>query len=388
MTDDRVSVIQLIDGFATEEKSGGAAQFGIQLARHLPKEKYKSFVCGLWRYDTPSERRWLNQLHSEGIETTILVGSTLSLPADLWRASCFLQQLVKRVQPCLINSHFERGDLLNVAQKVTSNPKVKIVRTMHTDQQWQKRPWLGMLLNLLAFPWLFDAEVAISEATKQTLDRRGAARLAGRRSFKIYNGISSSTLQLGRQTDRSVSPNPDVVPRIGIIGRLEQQKGHAYFLRAVAQVLQSLPKAQFLIIGTGSLQDELQTLVKDLDIAHAVQFLGQRSDVVELLQSMSLLVSASLWEGFPTVILEAMATGVPVIATDVSGSRELVRDGETGLLVPPQDAQALATAIQRLIANPHAAQRMSRAAWQQVHQYTIDAIATDYDKLYQSLLNA
>jgi glycosyltransferase involved in cell wall biosynthesis len=383
----RIPVVQLIDGFATEEHAGGAALFGIQLARHLDREIFAPYICGLWQYRTRSERRWRAQLEREGIGTTILIERPTQIEADMVRAAALLAQLLSRLQPRIINSHFERGDLLSLWSKVIHPTHPRIVRTMHADQQWQTRPWLGRLLNLLAFPWLFDAEVAISKATQQVMDRRIAARLRGRQAIQIYNGISSSLLRQPATSTPADRDRPKDGPRAVIIGRLKPQKGHQYLIEAAAQLLRDIPDLKVWILGAGSLLDELQAQVRELGTTDAVLFLGERDDVPQILQQADLLVSASIWEGFPTVILEAMAARVPVIATDVSGSRELVRNGETGLLVPAAQPKSLAAAIRTMIENPGEARRMAENAWRQVHRYTLEEIGATYTELYRRLIH-
>jgi glycosyltransferase involved in cell wall biosynthesis len=379
-----VPVIQLIDGFATEEHSGGAAQFAIQLARHLDRRHYAPFVCALWRYGTASEQRWLDRLHDEGIGTAILVEMQRRLATDLVRAAALLGQVIARHGVRIVNSHFERGDLLGLASKLAQSTHPAIVRTMHTDQQWQTRPWLGKLLNLVAFPWLFDAEVAISLAAQTAMDHRPAARLRGRRAALLYNGISGALVERLATAPRT-SSRPEA-PRVMIVGRLEPQKGHHHFLAAAAELLRRFPQAEIRIVGAGPLLRELRALADKLGIAHAAQFLGQRSDVPDLLLEADLLVSASLWEGFPTVILEAMAAGTPVVATDVSGSRELVRDGQTGRLAPVGQPAAMAQAMIWMLERPDQARCMADLAQRQVRRYTLEYTAAGYDRLYRQIL--
>ena len=109
-----VPVLQLVDGFATEEHAGGAAQFGIQLARHLDRSRFQPFVCGLWRYNTTSERRWRERLQHEGIGTAILIEQPTSLGRDMLRAAALFTFVLERVKPQVVNRHFERGDLLSL----------------------------------------------------------------------------------------------------------------------------------------------------------------------------------------------------------------------------------------------------------------------------------
>jgi glycosyltransferase involved in cell wall biosynthesis len=384
MTLRRIPVIQLIDGFATEEHPGGAAQFGIQLARHLDRDRYAPFVCGLWRYGTASERRWLDRLRDEGIGAAVLVETPCRLATDLVRAAALLGQVIARIGARIVNSHFERGDLLGLASKLAHPAHPAIVRTMHTDQQWQTRPWLGSLLNLAAFPWLFDGEVAISLAAQATMDRRLAVRLLGRRATLLYNGIGRALVERLASAPRCPA-RPDA-PRVTIVGRLAPQKGHRDFLTASTELLRRFPQAELRIVGAGPRLGELRTFAGELGIAHAVHFLGQRSDIPEILLETDLLVSASLWEGFPTVILEAMAAGTPVVATNVSGSRELVCDGETGRLAPVGQPTALAQAMIWMLERPDQAHHMAERARQQVRRYTLEYSAIGYDRLYRHIL--
>lgn len=387
MTDRRIPVLQLIDGFATEEHSGGAGLFGIQLARHLDRERYAPFVCGLWRYGTQSERRWRERLEAEGIGTTILVEQPTRLVPDLLRAASLLTLLIERVQPQVINSHFERGDLLCLWSKLLTRSHPRIVRTMHADQQWQKRPWLGYVVNLVALPWIFDAEVAISQATQQVMDSRPAARLSGRRAVQLYNGVSRAQVERLSAAKQAQPVEASRPPRITIVGRLEEQKGYGYFLQACAQVLREAPDAEFWIVGTGSLADQLKAQAASLGIGGSVRFWGQRSDVEQILLQSDLMVSASIWEGFPTVILEAMAAGLPVVATDIPGTRELVSHHETGLLVPPRQPGALANGILWMLGHREEAQRMTQRAGQEIYRYTLEHTAHGYNQIYQSILN-
>ncbi len=379
-----ISVLQLIDGFATEF-SGGAAQFGIQIARHLDKKRFQSHICGLWGYSTLSEQQWREQLHNEGIQTTILIEHAGQLESDMLRALAYLQKIIGYIQPDIINSHFERGDLLGVISKVFHPLHPRMVRTVHTEQQWQRRPWLGRLLNFSIFPWLCDTEAAISQDTKTVMDQRFVIRIIKRRkAVLIYNGISSSLLNQTRTNYRQ--PRTDNQPiRIGIIGRVEYQKAHDCFLQAGVELLKHFPSTELWIVGSGSLLDEMKLLASKLGIAHAVHFFGHRSDILQVLQQIDILVSASRWEGFPTVILEAMAKQVPVVATDVSGSRELVRNGETGLLVPADNPNTLAQAIIWLITHPIEAQHMAKLAWHQVHHYTLETAALNYAQVYEQI---
>lgn len=385
----RIKVLQLIAGLATGEQVGGAELFGIQLARCLDKSAFDLAVVGMWQFNSRREKEWMDILRHEGIETRLLTLPTDHLISDLRRAFSGLWSAVSAFRPDVINSHSERTDTLSMLMHILHPVHPHSVRTMHTDEQWQSRPWAGAILLNLAFPLVFASEVAISKAVRKVLDDRLLARLKHKKAVLCYNGIDAALLN-ERMSRKNVSLLPDGVvkqgPLIGVIGRLSQQKGHAYLIEAMKNVIRARP-AHLLVIGSGSLEPELRQRVLSLGIQEFVHFLGSRGDVLDILPHLDLVVSSSLWEGFPTVLLEAMALGVPVVATDVSGSRELVRTGVTGILVPPRDSVRLAEAILRMLSDSSAARVMSKNAGQMVTQFTVQNAASQYAQLYRQVAN-
>ncbi|HBY77568.1 MAG TPA: glycosyl transferase family 1, partial [Cyanobacteria bacterium UBA11148] len=133
------------------------------------------------------------------------------------------------------------------------------------------------------------------------------------------------------------------------IGRLEEQKDYPTMLRAFAQISRQLPQTLLLVVGKGSLQNNLEALTKELGLHEKVRFLGIRNDIAKIMNAADAYVMSSAWEGMPGVLLEASAVGLPIVATDVGGNREVVLDGKSGFLVPSQNSQALAEAMQQLI---------------------------------------
>jgi glycosyltransferase involved in cell wall biosynthesis len=169
------------------------------------------------------------------------------------------------------------------------------------------------------------------------------------------------------------------------VGRLAEQKGHTYILQAMPLIRRMIP-AHLAVIGTGSLDSTLQAEAQRLGIQDSVHFLGSRNDVLEILPHLDLIVSASLWEGLPAAILEAMTVGVPVLATDVSGSREVVQTGRTGILVPVADPAALAQAAITLLTDRSEALRMAQNARQIAALYTVQNAAPCYGQVYETLV--
>ncbi len=178
-------------------------------------------------------------------------------------------------------------------------------------------------------------------------------------------------------------------PRLGTVGLLNAAKGHHVLLHAFSDLAGDFPKARLAIVGEGELRSPLESLLKELGLEGRAFLAGYREDVPSLLKEMDCFVLPSLWEAMPYVLLEAMAAGVPVVATDVNGSRDIVRHGETGLLVPPDDPQALAAALAELLWNPARAESMARAALRRVFkEYSIEKMLDRVEGVYRDVLDS
>jgi glycosyltransferase involved in cell wall biosynthesis len=222
-----------------------------------------------------------------------------------------------------------------------------------------------------------DRLVAVSKAVARHAVHLGARPEAVR---VIANGVDS------RQFQPAARPGNGAF-RIACVGRLIFNKGPQFLIEAAPQILEARPEAEFVLVGDGPLRTRLEERARELSISQRVKFLGTRSDVAAILQGCDLLVRPSLLEGMPLAILEAMACGLPVVATPISGSAELVRDGENGLLVPPADPGALAGAILRLMEDePLRAAQGRRGRLLAEHGYSWDAVAAQTLAVYRELL--
>ena len=171
------------------------------------------------------------------------------------------------------------------------------------------------------------------------------------------------------------------------VGRFAPPKNHALLIEAFARVRTSAP-LYLLLVGGGELENTVREQVAQLGLESRVRFLGIRSDVADILRASDVFVLSSRWEGNPMSVMEAMAAGLPVVSTAVGGVPELVRDGETGLLVSSEDTGALAQAIQALVDNPARRQAMGVAARQHaVASFDIRHTVRGYEQLYEALLD-
>ena len=207
--------------------------------------------------------------------------------------------------------------------------------------------------------------VAVSQDLKQFIcDRVGVQE---QRVEVIYNGVAPAQMITDEEaqackTELGIS---GCYPVLGVVGSLYPVKGHRFLLEALPEILRRWPKAQLLVIGRGELDVVLKEQVEQLAIGANVHFLGMRQDVPRLLSLMDVFVLPSLSEGLSLALLEAMASGKPVVATRVGGNPELIDHGRTGLLVQSEDAKDLAANLLTLLSDSGTMQQLGRQACQQ-----------------------
>ncbi len=178
-------------------------------------------------------------------------------------------------------------------------------------------------------------------------------------------------------------------PVIGTVARLHRQKGVVYFIRAADAVLRRKPSATFVVVGGGPLEKRIKDEVARRGLGDRVILAGERADALDLLSAFDLFVLPSLWEGLPLVLIEAAALGKPIIATNIDGSREIIRDGETGLLVPPADSAALSGAILRLLDDEGLARRLADKAKKEIPPaFSLKEMVAGTERLYLDLAGA
>jgi L-malate glycosyltransferase len=173
---------------------------------------------------------------------------------------------------------------------------------------------------------------------------------------------------------------------IGLVARLQPVKGHRYFIEAASRIAAAEPKAHFLLVGEGALRSEIEEHASRLGLGGRMHLLGARSDAALIAAGFDVAVLASLHEGFPNAVMEAMAAGAPVVATAAGGTPELVIDGATGFLVPPADADALALRILDALRNPELSALMAANGRQRVlSQFGMRRMVESVERLYDEM---
>jgi len=225
--------------------------------------------------------------------------------------------------------------------------------------------------------------VGVSDAISNTLRKSG---LSPEKVSTIHNGTDFSLFGDASPTLRKDLGIEETI-LVGSVGRLEEQKGLEYFLRAAREVLSEFPKTLFLVVGEGSQRSKLERLIHELGLRTSVLLVGQRSDMPGVYASLDLFVLASMDEGMPMTILEALALRKPVIATAVGAVEKLVIPEETGLLVQPRDVPALRDAMLRCLRNPSFAQTLGKNGQEHVQAFfSSHGMARKYVELYERVL--
>jgi glycosyltransferase involved in cell wall biosynthesis len=324
-----------------------------------------------------------------------------SAPAQDAHAMVELLQLLRRLRPTIVHTHNPKPGLYGrVASRLARVPVV--VNTVHglyaqSEDALPKRALVYAAERVASI--CSHAELVQNQEDLVTLQRIG---VPGHKLTLLGNGIDLRRFDPATVSPRDVTAartelgarHPDDVV-VGIVGRLVREKGYLEAFQAARRLRDHVPPLRFAVVGGEDHEKSDALRPEDLEQArtHGVRFLGGRDDIVRLYAGMDLLVLASHREGFPRVAMEAAAMGVPVIATNIRGCRQVVHDGVTGQLVSPRDAHALAGAIQHLARAPARRRRLgcagrAKAAREFDQQRCIDITLETYRRLMNERLGS
>jgi glycosyltransferase involved in cell wall biosynthesis len=284
-------------------------------------------------------------------------------PAGAWR---FWRRLCN-LKFAVVHLHFGGRSVCWLARSAT---RAKIIRHLH-----------GRILEPQGLTPVYfsaqgaDAVVAVSQAV--------ASRVVDGQARVIYAGVTVPPSSPPARRDRAPT---EII--LGTAGRLVELKGIEYLLSAAAALRSEFPALRLEIAGSGPERDKLEAAVADSGLGDHVTFLGWVRDLTTVLPRWDVFVMPSLEEGFPIAALDAMAAGLPVVATSVGGIPELIEDGKTGWLVPPRHAEALASRLRLLLSNPELRSRMGAAGYARVRDHFSAAQMTEsIAQLYDELLD-
>ncbi len=355
----------------TELDRGGAERALSQLVLGLNRDEWLPRV-----YCLGSRGHFADVIEAGGVAVECFNGKgAMSLPRVLLRLTLAL----RRFRPTVLQTFLFHANIIGrIAGRLARVPRiVSGIRVADRRSRWYGR--LDRWTN-----GLVDHNVCVSQGVADfSILEIG---LTPHKLSVIPNGVDYEFFAAATPADLTQFGAPQGSPVCITVGRLEEQKGIDVLLTAASLVLRDHRDCHFLIVGDGCDRAALENQATQLGIANSVHFVGQRADVPNLLKASSVFVLPSRWEGMSNALLEAMAAGLPVVATAVEGSTELVRSGETGLLVPAGRSEELATAIRHVLDGAGRAREMAIAAQALARQgYTVESAVSGYGGLYRQL---
>ncbi len=350
-------------------QTGGAEYVALNLLERLDPRRYDRHVVSLTGDGDLAEA-----FRRQGVQVHLLQKRAGLDPMLALR----LLQLCRRLRPDIVHTHNVTPWLYAALAAKWSG--AALYHTEHSNLFPHQRRLMR------AERWLAGrTDVIISDSEKVKRQLVEGQGLPARKITTIVNGIDTERFSqpvdvAGLKLELGLNGSG---PVIGAVGRLAAVKDHATLLEAFRRVANAMPRALLMIIGDGPLRAELESLAEQLGIAGRVKFLGRRADIPQLLRALDIFVLSSVSEGLPLSVPEAMAAGVPVVATDVGALREVVSDRVSGLLVPPKSPERLAEAILALLRDEPLRQAISRAARERVHaEFDVTRMVHAYEAAY------
>lgn len=363
------------------EIMAGAERNIVQIVTGLDKRRFNAVLCS---FRTGELGDYLNKLGYKVIDLD--VKKVYSRKA--FKKLIEIQKYIKETNIDLIVSYHENSDFFGLLlSKITGIPIISSKRDMGYNLNSRLRIAYKVVSKL------FDGVIAVSDAVKNEVLKRDY--ISKDKIFKIYNGIDIQKMDVkknieNKKQELGLDQEKQIV---GIIAGLRKIKGIKTFIKAAKIVLQEDINAQFIIVGNdpgekGSTRYELESLAEKLGIKNDLKFLGKREDIEDILQITDISVNCSLSEGFSNTIIESMAAGKPVVATNVGGNKEAVVEGVTGILVPPENEYILAEAILKLLQNEETANNMGRNAKRLVNKkFTLHKMINENERLYRYIID-
>jgi glycosyltransferase involved in cell wall biosynthesis len=367
---------------------GGAQENTMLTAALLDPDRYAVDVVS--GPQTGLEGSLIPEVRARGIQLTILPSLVREVnPFKDAVALVALRGLIRQGRYDVVHTHSSKAGILGRwAARLAGTPVI-----VHTVHGWGHHD--------RQIPLVRRIYILLEQITQRITDR--LIVVSPRNTQKgLADGIATRekyvTIRSGIELDRFRQPSrprEDVqaeleIPLgavvVGTVTRLSPQKAPLDFVAAAAQVAAHRQDVHFVIVGDGPLRADVESQVAALGLTGRVHFTGLRRDVPDLMHSFDIFALTSLWEGLPRVLPQAMAAGLPIVATAVDGNAEAVRDGVNGFLTPPGDPGAMATAVLQLLEGPALSKRMGQAGCVRALEFDVHKMVGDIAALYETLL--
>jgi glycosyltransferase involved in cell wall biosynthesis len=368
---------------------GGAQESALTICAGLPSPLFDQVV--LTGPEVDAEGSLFAHAAARGIAVKV-VPSLVRSPHP-WRDAAALRWLVRWLRderPDLVHTHSSKAGLLGrAAARIAGVPAVHSVHGWSFNDETNPVFRRAVITAERAAARATEVLVVVASSDREKGLRAGIGRPDQYRL--VRNGIDLRAFvgdpEAGRRLRLELGI-PRAARVVGTVGRLAAQKDPLGMVRAMQELIGRTPDVWFVWVGDGPLRAAVESEAARLGIADRFLVAGVRRDVAAALAAMDVFALSSRWEGLPITITEAMAAGVPVVATAVDGCREIVAEGVTGLLVPPADPVALATAIGRLLQSAELASALAAAAKVQVAAWDRPTMVAGFAELYQGAIQS
>jgi len=372
-------VIHVVHAFST----GGLENGVVNLINRLPGDRWRHAVFAL----TDVSEEFCRRIERPDVEYVALRKG----PGHLARLFPRLVRLFRERRPAIVHTR-------NLAALEAQVPAwlAGVPARVHGEHGWDVHDPAGeseryRLVRLIYRPFV-HRYVALSRHIESYLERRIGVPRA--RIAHICNGVDTERFRLAPAGREPMPDSPFNTPElwiVGTVGRIQPVKDHANLADAFVRALRLDPEARkrmrLVIVGDGPLRARVAAILEQAGASGLAWLPGERADVAQIMRGLDCFALSSLAEGISNTILEAMASGLPVVATDVGGNPDLVETGLTGRLVPPANSGALAEALLTYFRDPALARRHGKAGRSRAErQFSLDRMAADYERLYLDLL--
>jgi glycosyltransferase involved in cell wall biosynthesis len=299
-----------------------------------------------------------------------------------------LAALLRRDRTDVVQTHLFYPSLLGLAAATVARTPTKLVTRHHSDFTTTFRRPVHRQLDRLQARWA-DRVLAASAAVKRDMvryERVPAEKITVARYGYDFDRLRPRLSAADRDGLRDDLGGRDRTI-VATIERLSLSKGHRYLFEAAAKLIIRHPELVFVLAGTGPLEADLRALAEQHGLGDHVKFLGWRADAWAVIEASDLVVHPTLHEAFCSVIIESMALERPLVATDIAAAPEQIDDGESGILVPSRDPDAIVDAVERVLAGRDAARRMGLEARRRVvERFNFPKMMALYESIYEELL--
>lgn len=369
---------------------GGSPDIIRILCQSLNRDKYEvKLIAGMTRYPTDKTRKFLEEFKDNFISVPCLRREINPFFDAL--ALFKLCRILAKEEFDIVHTHTAKAGALGRLAAHFSGSR-RIIHMPHGNNFYGYFNYFTSKLVILAerilsrYTSLF---VALSNLEKRELIEYA---VAPEEKIRVVNsGLDLEFKNIGqddaflRKRSFGFDSNQRVV---GMVSRLEPIKGPEYFIESIPQIIKKSIDTAFLVVGEGSLRKKLEKRAKELGLKDRITFLGWREDILKIIAFLDILVQPSLNEAIGRVLLEAQGLGIPVVATSVGGIPEIVRDGVTGILVPPKDSERLAEAVSGLLLDEEKRSGMSRKSKEWVDEkFSAQRMLKDIDTIYQEIVS-